>query len=394
MDYGALPPEVNSLRMYSGPGSGPLLTAASGWGKLAAELGPAITSYEGVIATLHSDDWVGQTSTLMADAVRPYVAWLRTTVAQAEQAAVHLRRAIVAYEEVMAKIVPPPLVAANRAQRELLTVNNVFGQNTDKIMLIEAQYADMWVQDATAMYVYAAAAANASGMTPFALPPRTTNPSAAASQAAAVTQAAATPTGTAQSALAKLISGAPSALLDLARPTSSLTTAAEGAAQPLWVQYLETFLNLVSQLTSSVYNTTGLPYFGIGIANSIASTGKALGDVGPGAAASIAAETAVGAANGGVVALGGSGPIAVSLDSAASVGKLSVPASWPGIAPGLTPAASSASAPLVSEIVEPEVGSGNLLGGMPLAGPGLGAAGSAPRYGFRPKVMVRPPFAG
>ena len=40
-------------------------------------------------------------------------------------------------------------------------------------------------------------------------------------------------------------------------------------------------------------------------------------------------------------------------------------------------------------------GSGNLLGGMPLAGgPGLGAAHAGPRYGFRPTVMARPPFAG
>ncbi len=39
-------------------------------------------------------------------------------------------------------------------------------------------------------------------------------------------------------------------------------------------------------------------------------------------------------------------------------------------------------------------GAGNLLGGMPLGGPGLGASGSGPRYGVRPTVMARPPFAG
>ena len=38
LDYGALPPEINSGRMYTGPGSGPLMAAASAWDSVAAEL--------------------------------------------------------------------------------------------------------------------------------------------------------------------------------------------------------------------------------------------------------------------------------------------------------------------------------------------------------------------
>jgi PPE-repeat protein len=38
MDFGALPPEINSARMYSGPGSGPLMAAATAWDELAIEL--------------------------------------------------------------------------------------------------------------------------------------------------------------------------------------------------------------------------------------------------------------------------------------------------------------------------------------------------------------------
>ncbi|MGB7166143.1 MAG: PPE domain-containing protein, partial [Mycobacterium sp.] len=41
MDYGILPPEINSARIYTGPGSGPILAAASAWGGLAAELSSA-----------------------------------------------------------------------------------------------------------------------------------------------------------------------------------------------------------------------------------------------------------------------------------------------------------------------------------------------------------------
>ncbi len=31
MDYAVLPPEINSARIYAGPGSGPMLAAASAW---------------------------------------------------------------------------------------------------------------------------------------------------------------------------------------------------------------------------------------------------------------------------------------------------------------------------------------------------------------------------
>ena len=38
LDFGALPPEINSGRMYVGAGSGPLLAAAAAWDELATEL--------------------------------------------------------------------------------------------------------------------------------------------------------------------------------------------------------------------------------------------------------------------------------------------------------------------------------------------------------------------
>ncbi len=39
MDFGALPPEINSARMYAGPGSGPMLAAASAWDVLGRRAG-------------------------------------------------------------------------------------------------------------------------------------------------------------------------------------------------------------------------------------------------------------------------------------------------------------------------------------------------------------------
>lgn len=50
MDFGALPPEVNSGRMYVGAGSGPLLAAAAAWDALGAELYSYAAAYSSTIA--------------------------------------------------------------------------------------------------------------------------------------------------------------------------------------------------------------------------------------------------------------------------------------------------------------------------------------------------------
>ena len=52
--------------------------------------------------------------------------------------------------------VPPPVIAANRTQLASLIATNVLGQNTPAIAANEAQYGEMWAQDAAAMYGYAA----------------------------------------------------------------------------------------------------------------------------------------------------------------------------------------------------------------------------------------------
>lgn len=52
MDFALLPPEVNSARMYTGPGAGSLLAAAGGWDSLAAELATTAEAYGSVLS-----DW-------------------------------------------------------------------------------------------------------------------------------------------------------------------------------------------------------------------------------------------------------------------------------------------------------------------------------------------------
>ena len=86
-------PEVNSGRIYSGPGSGPMLAAAAAWDGLANELHPAATTYGSVLAELTAGIWLGGASAAMTGAAEPYVAWMRSTAAQAEQTATQAKAA-------------------------------------------------------------------------------------------------------------------------------------------------------------------------------------------------------------------------------------------------------------------------------------------------------------
>jgi len=233
MNFAALPPEVNSGRMYAGPGSGPMRAAAAAWGGLAAELDSAATSYESVVSELAGGSWLGPSSVSMAAAAAPYVAWMSATAGQAEQAATQANAAAAAYEEAFAATVPPPVIAANRAQLVSLVATNFLGQNTPAIAATEAHYGEMWAQDAAAMYGYAASSAAAAKVTPFAPPQQTTNSAGLAGQAAAVAHATGSSAGTGtQAALSRLTSAMPGALQGLASPTQATRAAAISLPDP------------------------------------------------------------------------------------------------------------------------------------------------------------------
>lgn len=375
MDFGALPPEINSMRMYSGAGSAPMLAAASSWSGLAAELTSSTTAYEGVINALRSEEWVGPSSAAMADSVAPYVAWLRTTAAQAEQSASKARLAATAYETAFAATVPPPLIAANRAQLTSLVNTNLLGLNGAAIAATEAHYGEMWAQDAAAMYSYAAASAAASTVTPYTPPPQTSNPSALATQAGAVAHAAATTAGASQSTLSRLLSEVPGVLRGMTSPMTD----------PFGP--IEKFLEWYAPFANFFYDTLGLPFFGAGIASFFASAAKSMA---PAAAAAVpeAAAAATGAAQ--VVS---GGPVAAATGTAANIGTMSVPPSWAGASPAPT---AMPATEYVSDVVEPAdfAPAGNVVGGMPFGGSGKSGTGAGPRYGMRLTVMTRPPSAG
>lgn len=201
VDFATLPPEVNSGLMYAGPGLGPMLAASEAWDTLAAELYSAANSYAAVVTGLTSGAWLGPSAVSMTAAASSYVAWLSRTAGQAEETAGQARVAAGAYEAAFAATVPPEEVAANRTQLATLVATNVLGQNTAAIAATEAEYGEMWAQDAVAMYGYSATAASATQMTPFTSPQQNTNAGGVGAQQSAITQAGATSAGQVQSAV-------------------------------------------------------------------------------------------------------------------------------------------------------------------------------------------------
>lgn len=176
MDFGALPPEINSGRMYLGPGPGPLLAAASSWDALSGELSTAASGYASIVSDLTGISWLGPTSVAMLTAVTPFVAWLHETAGSTAEIAGQARAAAAAYELAFSMTVPPPAIAANRSLLLALVATNFFGQNTAAIAAAEAHYAQMWLQDATAMYLYAESSALATTLPSLSEPSQSSNP--------------------------------------------------------------------------------------------------------------------------------------------------------------------------------------------------------------------------
>ncbi|KLO46175.1 PPE family protein [Mycobacterium nebraskense] len=182
MDFGLLPPEITSALIHSGPGAWSMIDAAGAWQELSAELEEAASSYAAELASL-AGTWTGPSSTAMAQAFEPYLAWLRTTAAQCQEIAASVETVTAAFELTHWTVVHPSVVAANRARLALLLATNFFGINAPAIAETEAEYNAMWVNNSTAMYRYGATSLNAVKLSQFASPPPVANPTGAAQQA-------------------------------------------------------------------------------------------------------------------------------------------------------------------------------------------------------------------
>ncbi len=266
---------------------------------------------------------------------------MSTTATQAEETASQAKAAA-AYETAFAETVPPPVIAANRSLLMALVATNIFEQNTAAIATTEAQYAEMWAQDAAAMYGYAGSSASATTLTPFTPPPQTTNPGRSVGQAAAVGQATGTSGGNVQrtvSSVQQTFSTVPNTLQSLA------TVAPAAAADP--PDPLSTLSDLLSIFLDAPGNLAGLgvdtPFsifsyppdlasYLIGLHTDDILSGwagiQAWPEEGPAAPTPFPVITNLGAST-----------VSAGLGEANTVGALSVPPGWAAAAPQIRPLA-------------------------------------------------------
>ena len=378
-DFAAIPPDITSALMYSGAGAGPLMAAATAYNNLAAEMSTAATQWESIIATL-TTEWTGAGSAAAAAAAAPIVSWLTTSAAALEQAGADATASAAAYEAAFMGVIAPHLIAINRTAQATAIATNVLGINTPTILMLDSQYAEYWVQDATTMSAYQAASAAAGALTPITPLTQSTNPGALGFNTAANANAATSPLTQQLSGLPGL-SGASNALASAADPSPTL---ANWLSTP-FIQNVIYNVGVTAAWHSAMITAT-FPLLGHFLAG--APLGVTIDDVTPLGAGLGMGTTLVGSTSSGV----GGAAATAAVGEASAVGGLSVPASWSAAAPATL---ASSTAPLEGSgwtVAAEEAGPVAAMPGMPgmaAAAKGAGAYGSGPRYGFKPIVMPK-----
>lgn len=405
MSFSVFPPEINSGLIYTGPGSGPLLEAATAWANLAAELSTSATATQSVVTNLAST-WTGMGSAAATSSVAPYVAWLQQASANATQNAALATQAAALFEAARAGSVPPPVIAANRAMLLALISTNFFGQNTPAIAATEAQYEAMWAQDGVAMDTYnGSAQANNNLMQVQSSPPN----SAQATQPGPAEggPVPGDPTGGGNTGTGGYNFGTVGGLLDAAGID-------QATAQALGIpaKVLDTSINsLTSPMTMGtsfgmmamrmLMMLPQLARMGAMGGSMGALAGQSAGAGGAGTLMTQIGDFVNDKLQGAVGVLAGhfssaTNAISAKLGQAASMGALKVPQAWSMAADGMVRAAPVLPSTTVSAPIQTMSASSGLPGGPfgnalmgAMAGRGLGAVAAK-----APKVMPRSPAGG
>jgi PPE-repeat protein len=338
MEFTTLPPEVISALIHAGPGAQSLIEASDAWQRLGTNLEES-AGINGAALSALTEDWHGPSASAMAQAVAPYLTWLRTTAQQCQQIASSALAAVAAFTSVQAAVVPVAQVLANRTRLAQLLATNTFGKNLPAIAQTEDQYQDMWANNSAAMSRYLTASAQATTLPQLASPPQIANPAGVAAQAAVASAATTSVAPAATSPLSLINIFAPGSNT-MGTGLPGLLNLFSGSAGSSFGSFLNS--NLV---TTAVINSTFSSGFPINLLSYLAqnTSAQALqavgGDIGTGLSEGQSALGAVPGALGAVPGAGAFGAAGLSAEPTAaigvgvSVGKLTAPPAVVGLLP-------------------------------------------------------------